>query len=111
MSEKEYNAGNIDVLEGLDPVKIRPGMYTNTENPNHIIEEVLDNSLDEALAGHASTITVTYQRDGRVVVEDDGRGIPTDIHEATGISAVELVFTRLHAGGKFNSDSYAMSGG
>lgn len=111
MSDKEYNAGNIDVLEGLDPVKIRPGMYTNTENPNHIIEEVLDNSLDEALAGHATKITVTYQKDGRVVVEDDGRGIPTDIHEATGIPAVELVFTRLHAGGKFDSEAYGMSGG
>lgn len=112
MSEnKEYNAGNIDVLEGLDPVKIRPGMYTNTENPNHIIEEVLDNSLDEALAGHASEIVVTYLKDERVVISDNGRGIPTDIHAATGIPAVELVFTRLHAGGKFNSDSYAMSGG
>ncbi len=111
MSEKEYNSKSIDVLEGLDPVKKRPGMYTNTDNPNHIIEEVLDNSLDEALAEHATKVTVTYQKDGRVVIEDDGRGIPTDIHEKTGIPAVELVFTKLHAGGKFDNESYGMSGG
>jgi len=111
MSEKEYNSQSIDVLEGLDPVKKRPGMYTNTDNPNHIIEEVLDNSLDEALAGHATKVSVTYRLDGSVQIQDDGRGIPTDIHEKTGIPAVELVFTKLHAGGKFNSENYGMSGG
>lgn len=111
MSEKEYNSQSIDVLEGLDPVKRRPGMYTNTDNPNHIIEEVLDNSLDEALAGHASKVSLTYKKDGQIIIEDNGRGIPTDIHEKTGIPAVELVFTKLHAGGKFDSDSYGMSGG
>lgn len=111
MSEKDYGSHSIRVLKGLDPVKIRPGMYTNTENPNHIIEEVLDNSLDEALAGHASKITVCYTLDGRVAIEDNGRGIPTDIHPEEGVPAVELVFTKLHAGGKFDSDSYGMSGG
>lgn len=109
--EKDYGAGSIRVLKGLDPVKIRPGMYTNTDNPNHIVEEVLDNSLDEALAGHASQITVCYTLDGRIAIEDNGRGIPTDIHPEEGVPAVELVFTKLHAGGKFDSESYGMSGG
>jgi topoisomerase-4 subunit B len=111
MSEKEYGARSIAVLKGLEPVKIRPGMYTDTSNPNHIIEEVLDNSLDEALAGHATEIEVCYGLDGRVSVEDNGRGIPTGIHPEEGVPAVELVFTKLHAGGKFDSESYGMSGG
>lgn len=111
MSEKEYGAKQIEVLEGLDPVKKRPGMYTNTENPNHIIEEVIDNSIDEALAGHASKVSIIYTIEKNVIVEDDGRGIPIDIHPKEGIPAVELVFSKLHAGGKFSSDSYAMSGG
>lgn len=111
MSNKDYGAANIHVLKGLEPVKQRPGMYTNTENPNHIIEEVIDNSIDEALAGHASKVMITYTKDKRVIVEDDGRGIPIDIHPKEGIPAVELVFTKLHAGGKFSSDNYSMSGG
>lgn len=111
MSEKDYGSHSIKVLKGLDPVKVRPGMYTNTENPNHIIEEVLDNSLDEALAGYANKVVVTYNQDGSVVIEDNGRGIPTDIHPEEGVPAVELVFTKLHAGGKFDSESYGMSGG
>jgi len=111
MSEKEYGAKQIEVLEGLDPVKKRPGMYTNTENPNHIVEEVIDNSIDEALGGFATKVKITYTKEKTVIVEDDGRGIPVDIHPTEGIPAVELVFSKLHAGGKFNSDSYAMSGG
>ena len=111
MSKKEYGASSVVVLKGLEPVKQRPGMYTNTENPNHIIEEVIDNSIDEALGGYASKIVITYTRKKTIIVEDNGRGIPVDIHPEEGIPAVELVFTKLHAGGKFSNDSYDMSGG
>ncbi len=108
--KKDYGAKNITVLKGLDPVKTRPGMYTNTENPNHIVEEVIDNSIDEALTGNASKVVVTYKLDKKVVVEDDGRGIPVDMHEE-GVPAVQLIFTKLHAGGKFDSEAYDFSGG
>lgn len=116
MSEKEVNYGakNIKVLKGLEPVQLRPGMYTNTENPNHILEEVIDNAADEALAGYSSKIIVTVHSDKTVTVEDDGRGIPTDIHPDEGVSAVEVIFTRLHSGGKFEKDSggaYNFAGG
>lgn len=111
MSNKEYSAGQIEVLKGLEPVKKRPGMYTNTENPNHIIEEVIDNSIDEALQGEATKVQITYTLDKRIIVEDDGRGIPVDIHKDENMPAVEVVFSKLHAGGKFNSDNYKMSGG
>jgi len=106
-----YNANAIEVLTGLDPVRKRPGMYTDTSRPNHLIQEVLDNSVDEALAGHAKTIKLTLQKDGFIEVEDDGRGMPVDIHPEEGVSGVELILTRLHAGGKFSDKNYNFSGG
>ena len=108
---KEYNAGSIEVLSGLDPVRRRPGMYTDTTRPNHLVQEVLDNSVDEALAGHARNIEVTLHKDGMIEVSDDGRGMPVDIHPEEKVSGVELILTRLHAGGKFSSDNYKFSGG
>ncbi|UPG84387.1 DNA topoisomerase IV subunit B [Luteibacter aegosomatis] len=106
-----YNASDIEVLSGLDPVKRRPGMYTDTSRPNHLAQEVIDNSVDEALAGHAKTIEVTVFNDGSVEVSDDGRGMPVDIHPEEKVPGVELILTRLHAGGKFSNKNYAFSGG
>ena len=106
-----YNAADIEVLSGLDPVKRRPGMYTDTARPNHLVQEVVDNSVDEALAGHAKTIEVTLHADGSVEVADDGRGMPVDIHPEEKIPGVELILTRLHAGGKFSNRNYQFSGG
>tara|TARA_R110002072_G_scaffold136124_2_gene278250 strand:- start:239614 stop:241533 length:1920 start_codon:yes stop_codon:yes gene_type:complete len=106
-----YNADAIEVLTGLDPVRKRPGMYTDTTRPNHLVQEVLDNSVDEALAGHAKTITLTMHRDGSIEVEDDGRGMPVDIHQEEKVSGIELIMTRLHAGGKFSDKNYNFSGG
>ena len=110
----EYGESSIKVLKGLEPVKQRPGMYTLTDNPLHIIQEVIDNSSDEVLAGGASRIEVTLHADGSVTVIDDGRGIPVGIHKEEGVPAVQLVFTQLHAGGKFEKDSggaYSFAGG
>ncbi|MBX3690242.1 DNA topoisomerase IV subunit B [Dokdonella sp.] len=106
-----YNAADIEVLSGLDPVKRRPGMYTDTARPNHLVQEVVDNSVDEALAGHAKTIEVTLHADGSIEVTDDGRGMPVDIHPEEKIPGVELILTRLHAGGKFSNRNYQFSGG
>lgn len=106
-----YNADAIEVLTGLDPVRKRPGMYTDTTRPNHLAQEVLDNSVDEALAGHAKTITLVLQKDGFVEVSDDGRGMPVDMHNEEKVSGVELILTRLHAGGKFSGKNYQYSGG
>lgn len=108
---KQYNAEAIEVLSGLDPVRRRPGMYTETDRPNHLAQEVIDNSVDEALAGHASQIEVCLHDDGSLSVSDDGRGMPVDIHPEQGVSGVELILTKLHAGGKFNNDNYNFSGG
>ncbi|MEO7199971.1 MAG: DNA topoisomerase IV subunit B [Dokdonella sp.] len=106
-----YDAADIEVLSGLDPVKRRPGMYTDTSRPNHLVQEVVDNSVDEALAGHAKSIEVILHEDGSVTVADDGRGMPIDIHPEEGIPGVELILTRLHAGGKFSNRNYKFSGG
>ena len=106
-----YTSTSLEVLEGLDPVRRRPGMYTDTTRPNHLAQEVIDNSVDEALAGHAKNITVILHTDGSLSVEDDGRGMPTDIHPEFNQSGIELILTRLHAGGKFSTDNYQVSGG
>ncbi len=106
-----YNAADIEVLSGLDPVKRRPGMYTDTARPNHLAQEVIDNAVDEALAGYAGTIEVTLFKDGSCEVSDDGRGMPVDIHPDEKIPGVELILTRLHAGGKFSNRNYTFSGG
>ena len=113
-TQSDYSEGSIRVLKGLEPVKQRPGMYTRTDNPLHIIQEVLDNAADEALAGHGKKIKVTLHGDGSVSVEDDGRGIPFGLHPEEKAPVIELVFTRLHAGGKFDKGSggaYSFSGG
>ena len=110
-SKKSYQSDSIEVLEGLDPVKKRPGMYTDTTRPNHLAQEVIDNSVDEALEGHASEIRVVLRRDGSMSVSDDGRGMPVDVHKKEKIPGVELILTRLHSGAKFNSDNYKFSGG
>jgi topoisomerase-4 subunit B len=112
--KSEYSESSIRVLKGLEPVKQRPGMYTRTENPLHIIQEVIDNASDEALGGYGKNIIVTMNADGSVSVEDDGRGIPVGLHPEEKVPTVEIVFTRLHAGGKFDKGSggaYAFSGG
>ena len=106
-----YNAADIEVLSGLDPVKRRPGMYTDTTRPNHLVQEVVDNSVDEALSGYAKTIDVVLHTDGSIEVSDDGRGMPVDIHPEEHVSGVELIMTRLHAGGKFSGKNYNFSGG
>ena len=106
-----YDATAIEVLVGLDPVRKRPGMYTDTSSPDHLAREVVDNSVDEALAGFARRIDVTLHRDGSLSVADDGRGMPVDVHPEEGVPGVELILTRLHAGGKFSLDSYRFSGG
>jgi topoisomerase-4 subunit B len=107
----EYNAAAIEVLSGLDPVRKRPGMYTDTTRPNHLVQEVVDNSVDEALAGHANSIEVILFKDGSVKVSDNGRGMPVDIHPEQGIPGVEVILTQLHAGGKFSNKNYQFSGG
>jgi topoisomerase-4 subunit B len=108
---KRYDAADIEVLTGLEPVRRRPGMYTDTSRPNHLVHEVVDNSVDEALSGHCKKIEVTLHTDGSVEVSDDGRGMPVDKHPKEKIPGVELILTRLHAGGKFNKENYQYSGG
>ena len=111
---KEYNAKDIQVLEGLEAVRLRPGMYigtTGAKGLHHILWEIVDNSLDEICNGFGSRVDIVIYPDGSISVEDDGRGIPVDKHPTLGISGVEVVFTQLHAGGKFNNDNYTFSGG
>ena len=106
-----YDASDIEVLSGLDPVRKRPGMYTDTTRPNHLAQEVIDNSVDEAIAGFAKSIEVRLYKDGSLEVADDGRGMPVDIHPKQGIPGVEVILTKLHAGGKFSNKNYQFSGG
>lgn len=107
----QYDASDIEVLTGLDPVKKRPGMYTDTVRPNHLVQEVLDNSVDEAIAGYASQIEVSVLKNGSIKIEDNGRGMPVDIHPEHGVPGIELILSRLHAGGKFTNKNYQFSGG
>ncbi|MCF9033648.1 DNA topoisomerase IV subunit B [Acinetobacter nectaris] len=107
----QYTAQSLEVLSGLDPVRRRPGMYTDTTRPNHLAQEVIDNSVDEALAGHANKVCVTVHKDGSLSVQDNGRGMPVDIHPEYGQSGIEIILTKLHAGGKFSTDNYQFSGG
>ncbi|AUM13459.1 DNA topoisomerase IV subunit B [Ketobacter alkanivorans] len=111
MANDNYTSESIEVLSGLDPVRKRPGMYTDTTRPNHLAQEVIDNSVDEALAGHASKIEVTLYKDGSLEVVDDGRGMPVDIHPEKGIPGIEVILCTLHAGGKFSNKNYQFSGG
>ena len=108
---RDYNASALEVLTGLDPVRKRPGMYTDTLCPNHLVQEVVDNSVDEALSGHAKAIDVIVHEDHAITVHDDGRGMPVDIHPEEKISGVELILTRLHSGSKFSDEYYQFSGG
>ncbi|NKB75945.1 MAG: DNA topoisomerase IV subunit B [Gammaproteobacteria bacterium] len=107
----KYNASAIEVLTGLEPVRKRPGMYTETDRPNHLAHEVIDNGVDEAIAGYADSIEVHVHLDGSLTVSDNGRGMPVDLHDEEGISGVELILTRLHAGGKFSDTNYQFAGG
>lgn len=111
MAQENYTAEAIEVLSGLDPVKRRPGMYTDTSRPNHLAQEIIDNSVDEAVAGHAKRIDVILHPDNSLEVCDNGRGMPVDIHPEEKVSGVELILTRLHAGGKFSNKNYQYSGG
>ena len=111
MLNGQYDASAIEVLSGLDPVRKRPGMYTDTSRPNHLAQEVIDNSVDEALVGYAKQIDVTLYTDGSLEVADDGRGMPVDIHPEQGMPGVEVILTKLHAGGKFSAGSYRFAGG
>src|SRR5579883_1862588 len=106
-----YNAEAIEVLSGLEPVRRRPGMYTDTTNPNHLAHEAIDNSVDEAMEGHASSIEVVLFKDGSLEVIDDGRGMPVDMHPEEGLTGVELILTKLHSGAKFSNKQYRFSGG
>ena len=108
---KTYDAADIEVLSGLEPVRRRPGMYTDTSRPNHLAHEVVDNSVDEALAGHCKKIEVTIYKDGSLEVADDGRGMPVDKHPKEKLPGVEVILTKLHAGGKFSNKNYQFSGG
>ncbi len=110
-SRNAYDASAIEVLTGLEPVRRRPGMYTDTSRPDHLAQEVIDNAVDEALAGHARRVEVILHRDGSLEVRDDGRGMPVDVHPEEGVPGVELILTRLHAGGKFSDKSYRFAGG
>ncbi len=111
MKSNQYTAESIEVLSGLEPVRRRPGMYTDTSNPNHLAREVIDNSVDEAIEGHATAVQVVLYKDGSLEVSDDGRGMPIDIHPEEGVTGVELILTRLHSGAKFSNKQYKFSGG
>ena len=107
----DYDASDIEVLVGLEPVRKRPGMYTDTARPNHLVQEVIDNSVDEAIAGFCTQIDVVLHDDNSITVSDNGRGMPVDVHPEEKVSGVEVILTRLHAGGKFSRKNYQYSGG
>ena len=107
----QYNADAIEVLTGLEPVRKRPGMYTDTTRPNHLAQEVIDNSVDEALAGHANQIDVVMHTNGAISITDNGRGMPVDLHAEQKKPGVEVILSTLHAGGKFSDKNYQFSGG
>src|SRR4029077_7579788 len=111
MASKQYTAESIEVLSGLEPVRRRPGMYTDTTNPNHLAREAIDNSVDEAMEGHASMVHIVLYKDGSLEVVDDGRGMPVDMHPEEGLTGVELILTKLHSGAKFSNKLYRFSGG
>ncbi len=111
MSSTSYRADSIEVLSGLEPVKKRPGMYTDTTRPNHLAQEVVDNSIDEAIEGFADEVRVALRKEGSMSVSDNGRGMPVDIHKKEKLSGVELILSRLHSGAKFNNEHYKFSGG
>ena len=108
---QNYDSKSLEVLTGLEPVKKRPGMYTNTENPNHLVQEIIDNSVDETLSGFANIINIKIYKDGFIEVQDNGRGMPVDIHPKYKSSGVEIIMTKLHSGGKFSNKNYIHSGG
>ena len=107
----QYNADAIEVLTGLEPVRKRPGMYTDTLRPNHLAQEVIDNSVDEALAGHADQVDVVLHSTGGISIQDNGRGMPVDLHPVQKLPGVEVILSTLHAGGKFSDKNYQFSGG
>tara|TARA_Y100000590_G_scaffold169037_1_gene193493 strand:+ start:178757 stop:180655 length:1899 start_codon:yes stop_codon:yes gene_type:complete len=109
--KKKYTSSDIEVLKGIEPVQKRPGMYTDTTNPNHLVQELIDNSVDEAISGFCSLITITLKENGYIIVEDNGRGMPTDIHPDHKVSGVEVIMTNLHSGAKFTEKNYRFSGG
>src|SRR5579862_5947414 len=111
MKNNAYTAESIEVLSGLEPVRRRPGMYTDTTNPNHMAREAIDNCVDEAMEGHATSLQVTLYKDGSLEVTDDGRGMPVDMHPEEKMTGVELILTKLHSGAKFSNKQYRFSGG
>src|SRR5688572_13795649 len=111
MPTPTYDSSAIEVLTGLEPVRKRPGMYTFTDRPDHLAQEVVDNAVDEAIAGYCSNIITTLHDEGSLSVSDDGRGMPVDLHKGEKVSGVEVILTRLHSGAKFSDKSYRFSGG
>ena len=109
--KNKYTSSDIEVLKGIEPVQKRPGMYTDTSNPNHLIQELIDNSVDEAISGYCDEITITLHDDYSVTVEDNGRGMPIDLHPTHKKSGVEVIMTNLHSGAKFSEKNYKFSGG
>ena len=109
--KKKYTSSDIEVLKGIEPVQKRPGMYTDTTNPNHLVQELIDNSVDEAISGFCNQIIIKLHKDNYVSVEDNGRGLPVDKHPDHNVSGIEVIMTNLHSGAKFSDKSYKFSGG
>ena len=109
--KKKYTSSDIEVLKGIEPVQKRPGMYTDTTNPNHLVQELIDNSVDEAISGYCDEIVITLNDNDSISVEDNGRGMPVDLHPAHKVPGVEVIMTNLHSGAKFSEKNYKYSGG